>query len=98
MCLMLSNRTFNRFAMLRFVESYDTLCRVINDKIIIVNIFHNLKPPTPSCIFYSFDYDSDANSEDVIRLEQDIFSPLAGTEQLYVFQTTAFWSQIKTTR
>ncbi|MGH0148489.1 UNVERIFIED_CONTAM: hypothetical protein FKN15_013524 [Acipenser sinensis] len=32
---------------------------------------------------------------EVIRLEQDIFTALAGREKLYVYKTDRFWSQIK---
>ncbi|XP_048860886.1 mannose-1-phosphate guanyltransferase alpha-A isoform X1 [Brienomyrus brachyistius] len=32
---------------------------------------------------------------EVIRLEQDIFTALAGQGKLYVYKTTGFWSQIK---
>lgn len=32
---------------------------------------------------------------EVIRLEQDVFTALAGRGKLYVYQTEGFWSQIK---
>lgn len=32
---------------------------------------------------------------EVIRLEQDIFTALAGQGKLYVYKTDRFWSQIK---
>jgi len=32
---------------------------------------------------------------DVLRLEQDVFVPLAGNKQLYVYQYNGFWRQIK---
>ncbi|CAH1790572.1 unnamed protein product [Owenia fusiformis] len=41
------------------------------------------------------DYDLYHPTKEVIRLEQDIFAPLAGTGELYVYFTTRFWSQIK---
>lgn len=31
-----------------------------------------------------------------VRLDQDILSPLAGKKQLYTYETTEFWEQIKT--
>ncbi|KAK0053654.1 mannose-1-phosphate guanyltransferase alpha-A-like isoform X1 [Biomphalaria pfeifferi] len=34
-------------------------------------------------------------SKEVIRLEQDIFIPMAGTGTLFVYSTSRFWSQIK---
>ncbi|KAK6928246.1 Nucleotidyl transferase domain [Dillenia turbinata] len=33
---------------------------------------------------------------DFVRLDQDILSPLAGKRQLYTYETTDFWEQIKT--
>jgi len=44
-----------------------------------------------------FDVESSAvYNRAVIRLEQDIFShELASSGQLFVYQTTRFWSQIK---
>lgn len=32
---------------------------------------------------------------EVIRLEQDVFTALAGSGKLYVYKTDGFWSQIK---
>lgn len=32
---------------------------------------------------------------EVIRLEQDVFTALAGRGKLYVYKTDGFWSQIK---
>lgn len=32
---------------------------------------------------------------EVIRLEQDVFTALAGRHALYVYKTDGFWSQIK---
>lgn len=32
---------------------------------------------------------------EVIRLEQDVFTALAGSSKLYVYKTDGFWSQIK---
>lgn len=36
-----------------------------------------------------------APAKETIRMEQDIFVPLASSGKLYVFQSTRFWSQIK---
>ncbi|XP_047958627.1 mannose-1-phosphate guanyltransferase alpha-B-like isoform X1 [Salvia hispanica] len=33
---------------------------------------------------------------DFVRLDQDILSPLAGKKQLYTYETSEFWEQIKT--
>lgn len=43
-------------------------------------------------------YNCDPNTapaKEVIRMEQDIFVPLASSGKLYVYQTERFWSQIK---
>ncbi|XP_059167206.1 mannose-1-phosphate guanyltransferase alpha-B-like isoform X2 [Physella acuta] len=42
---------------------------------------------------YNFDYLTP--SKEVIRLEQDIFIPMAGSGKLFVYTTSRFWSQIK---
>ncbi|XP_025080553.1 mannose-1-phosphate guanyltransferase alpha-A-like isoform X2 [Pomacea canaliculata] len=42
---------------------------------------------------YSFDYQ--VPSKEVIRLEQDVFVPMAASGTLFVYQTSCFWSQIK---
>ena len=39
--------------------------------------------------------DLNGGSRDVIRLEQDVIAPLAGTGQLFVYKTTRFWTQVK---
>lgn len=44
-------------------------------------------------VFFSFDFQ--VPSKEVIRLEQDVFLPMAGTATLFMFQTSQFWSQIK---
>ncbi|XP_052234377.1 mannose-1-phosphate guanyltransferase alpha-A-like isoform X2 [Dreissena polymorpha] len=41
-----------------------------------------------------YDYTT-APAKEVIRMEQDIFVPLASSGKLYVYQTERFWSQIK---
>ncbi|XP_069838642.1 mannose-1-phosphate guanylyltransferase regulatory subunit alpha isoform X1 [Dendropsophus ebraccatus] len=46
-----------------------------------------------SCI--SSEENSSWQRTEVIRLEQDIFTALAGRGQLYVYETDCFWSQIK---
>eukprot|EP00088_Acartia_fossae_P040057 TRINITY_DN4169_c0_g1_i1.p1 TRINITY_DN4169_c0_g1~~TRINITY_DN4169_c0_g1_i1.p1 ORF type:complete len:426 (+),score=90.60 TRINITY_DN4169_c0_g1_i1:46-1323(+) len=40
--------------------------------------------------------DQDTSKRDAIWLEKDLMVPLAGTNKAYVFQTTNWWSQIKT--
>eukprot|EP00743_Colponemidia_sp_Colp-15_P003439 GILK01003714.1.p1 GENE.GILK01003714.1~~GILK01003714.1.p1 ORF type:complete len:279 (-),score=50.07 GILK01003714.1:239-1048(-) len=34
-------------------------------------------------------------SADSLRMEQDVLMPLAGKQQVYIFETKTFWSQIK---
>lgn len=40
--------------------------------------------------------DVSGNGKDCIRLEQDILMHLAGLGKLYVYNSTKWWSQIKT--
>lgn len=35
-------------------------------------------------------------SDDIVRLEQDVLMPLAAARKMYVYETTDFWRQIKT--
>lgn len=42
------------------------------------------------------DNGDNGHGKDVVRLEQDIIRPLAGTGKLVVFHMTKFWSQMKT--
>ncbi|XP_053385632.1 mannose-1-phosphate guanyltransferase alpha-B-like isoform X3 [Mercenaria mercenaria] len=53
------------------------------------NLAQNYDEPGFSC-----DYTT-APAKEVIRMEQDIFVPLASTGKLYVYHTNKFWSQIK---
>ncbi|KAJ1911021.1 hypothetical protein IWQ60_000655 [Tieghemiomyces parasiticus] len=41
------------------------------------------------------DYEFDADSYDVLRLEQDVIRPMAAAHQLSVYVTDQFWRQIK---
>ncbi|XP_062611541.1 mannose-1-phosphate guanyltransferase alpha-A-like isoform X2 [Saccostrea cucullata] len=45
----------------------------------------------------NYNYDPSLQLNEKIRLEQDIFVPMAGSGKLYVYHTDRFWSQIKTT-
>ncbi|XP_076455642.1 mannose-1-phosphate guanylyltransferase regulatory subunit alpha-A-like isoform X1 [Babylonia areolata] len=45
--------------------------------------------------FMNKGFDFQVPSKEVIRLEQDVFLPMAATGTLYMFQTSRFWSQIK---
>ena len=42
-------------------------------------------------------FDPNTPSSEIIRLEQDIFVPLASSGKLFVYDTKRFWSQIKST-
>jgi mannose-1-phosphate guanylyltransferase len=35
-------------------------------------------------------------SDDILRLEQDVIVPLAAAKKMYAFETKDFWRQIKT--
>lgn len=39
--------------------------------------------------------DPESSSDEQLRLEQDVLSPLASTGKLYAYQTTSPWVQIK---
>ncbi|KAL0450621.1 UNVERIFIED_CONTAM: Mannose-1-phosphate guanyltransferase alpha [Sesamum latifolium] len=47
-------------------------------------------------IFWLLDLSFRSLPSDFVRLDQDILSPLAGKKQLYTYETTDFWEQIKT--
>ncbi|XP_071149273.1 mannose-1-phosphate guanylyltransferase regulatory subunit alpha-A-like isoform X1 [Mytilus edulis] len=47
--------------------------------------------------FDVFGFDPNITTSEVIRLEQDIFVPLASSGKLFVYDTKRFWSQIKST-
>ena len=41
-------------------------------------------------------FNGEKHCRDVIRLEQDIVTPLAGSGSLHVYHTNKWWSQMKT--
>ncbi|KAI9672961.1 MAG: Proteasome subunit alpha type-2 [Caeruleum heppii] len=45
---------------------------------------------------YTAERDEDGETNEVLRLEQDILSDLADSNQFYVYETKDFWRQIKT--
>lgn len=49
---------------------------------------------TELCYCFSGDFSS-ANDSAIIQLEQDVLRPLAGTGKAFVYQTTNWWSQLK---
>ncbi|XP_046376616.1 mannose-1-phosphate guanylyltransferase regulatory subunit alpha-A-like isoform X2 [Haliotis cracherodii] len=59
------------------------------------SVFENLEISFKKNLEENYNFDFNTPSKEVIRLEQDIFAPLAGTGKLFIFPTTRFWSQIK---
>ncbi|XP_005099945.1 mannose-1-phosphate guanyltransferase alpha-B isoform X2 [Aplysia californica] len=59
------------------------------------HIFKTLEVTFKKNLEDNYNFDFQTPSKEVIRLEQDIFIPMAGTGQLFVFSTSRFWSQIK---
>ena len=54
-------------------------------------MFFNFRLPSPRALHLS----SGGLQGDLLRLEQDVFVPLAGNKQLYVYEYKGFWRQIK---
>lgn len=46
--------------------------------------------------FESLEFSSPSVQKDVIRLDEDLFTPLVGKKMIYTFETSDFWEQIKT--
>jgi mannose-1-phosphate guanylyltransferase len=59
-------------------------------------IFKDIEAVVRDCQTRAIQTANESVTEDVIRLEQDILHPLAGTGRLFVYQTNEFWRQIKT--
>lgn len=74
----------------------------INDKfyLFLCQLEHVIQPNLFDMCdhFFKLDFSCDPNMQmkETIRLEQDIFVPMAGSGKLYVYHTDRFWSQIKT--
>lgn len=62
----------------------------IGDTVVSVRSEDRKKSVNPSLEFLHL------TNVDHLRLEQDIFMPLAGTKTIYMFETDEFWCQIKT--
>lgn len=45
--------------------------------------------------FESLEFSSPSVQKDVIRLDEDLFTPLVGKKMIYTFETSDFWEQIK---
>ncbi|GFR70384.1 mannose-1-phosphate guanyltransferase alpha [Elysia marginata] len=83
---------------LHYVEKPETFVSpLINCGIYLFTpeIFSTLEVTFKKNLEDNYNFDFQTPSKEVIRLEQDIFIPLANTKQLFVFPTTRFWSQIK---
>lgn len=83
---------------LHYVEKPETfVSTLINCGIYLFTpeIFSTLEVTFKKNLEDNYNFDFQTPSKEVIRLEQDIFIPLANTKQLFVFPTTRFWSQIK---
>ncbi|GFO32392.1 mannose-1-phosphate guanyltransferase alpha [Plakobranchus ocellatus] len=58
-------------------------------------IFSTLEVTFKKNLEDNYNFDFQTPSKEVIRLEQDVFIPLASSGKLFVFPSTRFWSQIK---
>ncbi|BFZ22126.1 hypothetical protein BsWGS_25165 [Bradybaena similaris] len=83
---------------LHYVEKPETIVStLINCGIYLFTpaIFKTLEVTFKKNLEDNYNFDFQTPSKEVIRLEQDIFVPMAGTGKLFVHATTRFWSQIK---
>ncbi|KAJ8319896.1 hypothetical protein KUTeg_001483 [Tegillarca granosa] len=83
---------------LHYVEKPETyISTTINCGIYLFSpaIFKPLETIFKKNLEENYNFDLNTPSKEIIRLEQDILIPLAGTSKLFVYDTTRFWSQIK---
>lgn len=83
---------------LHYVEKPETfVSTIINCGIYLFSpeIFNPLEKVFKKNLEENYNFDFQVPSKEVIRLEQDVFQTMAATNTLYVFQSTRFWSQIK---
>nr|KAG5713800.1 hypothetical protein BaRGS_024427 [Batillaria attramentaria] len=83
---------------LHYVEKPETfVSTTINCGIYLLTpgIFQPLEVAFKKNLEENYSFDFQVPSKEVIRLEQDVFVPMAATGTVYVFQSTRFWSQIK---
>ncbi|KAL5005613.1 hypothetical protein ScPMuIL_016771 [Solemya velum] len=83
---------------LHYVEKPETfVSSIINCGIYLLSpaIFEPLEKAFKENLEENYSFDPSTPSKEVIRLEQDLFVPLAASGKLFVFHTNRFWSQIK---
>uniref|UniRef100_A0A0B6ZV73 Uncharacterized protein n=1 Tax=Arion vulgaris TaxID=1028688 RepID=A0A0B6ZV73_9EUPU len=83
---------------LHYVEKPETfVSTMINCGIYLFtpDIFKTLEVTFKKNLEDNYNFDFQTPSKEVIRLEQDIFIPMAGSGKLFVHATNRFWSQIK---
>lgn len=83
---------------LHYVEKPETfVSTTINCGIYLLTpgIFQPLEVAFKKNLEENYSFDFQVPSKEVIRLEQDVFVPMAASGTLFVFQSTHFWSQIK---
>lgn len=59
------------------------------------SVFKTLEVTFKQNLEDNYNFDFQTPNKEVLRLEQDIFIPLAATGRLFAFSTTRFWSQVK---
>lgn len=94
-CMVESKETHE---VLHYVEKPETfVSNIINCGIYLFNpeIFQPMETAFKKNCCDNFKLDSHILSREMIRLEQDVFAPLAGTNKLFIFHSNKFWSQIK---
>ncbi|KAK3082846.1 hypothetical protein FSP39_006934 [Pinctada imbricata] len=83
---------------LHYVEKPETyISSTINCGVYLFSpeIFKTLERIFKKNLEEKYSLDTTSPSKEIIRLEQDIFVPLAGSGKLFVFHSNRFWSQIK---
>ncbi|XP_052079124.1 mannose-1-phosphate guanyltransferase alpha-A-like isoform X4 [Mytilus californianus] len=85
---------------LHYVEKPETyISTTINGGVYLFSpeIFQPLERIFKQNLDSKYSFDPNISTSEVIRLEQDIFVPLASSGKLFVYDTKRFWSQIKST-
>ncbi|XP_071149274.1 mannose-1-phosphate guanyltransferase alpha-A-like isoform X2 [Mytilus edulis] len=85
---------------LHYVEKPETyISTTINGGVYLFSpeIFQPLELIFKQNLDSKYSFDPNITTSEVIRLEQDIFVPLASSGKLFVYDTKRFWSQIKST-
>lgn len=85
---------------LHYVEKPETyVSTTINAGVYLFSpeIFQPLEQIFKQNLESKYNFDPNIPTSEVIRLEQDIFVPLASSGKLFAYDTKRFWSQIKST-